>query len=177
MITKRYPRPSETVHARAPRFQIVRNPPHRFHPSPSRTRRRASPIIRSRRVRKNPKKKIVEAQSIASRTHLRLAKQPAGGPTENRARGVRVELGRRPRRRRGGGRSLFLGADDEGGAAAGGGRPAGRPPRGHDAHLGRGRGEAKHFVRWMLRDVPIGESAIRVSDRIVRVSEKLHVYV
>lgn len=143
LITKRSPRAFKRRHERAtkPRFQIVRNSPVRFHPSPSRTNRRVAAHsfeIPSR----NPSKRKSLRLSHRANTHLRLAKQPAGGATENRARGVRVELGRRPDRRGGVRRRLFLGADDEGGAA-GGGRPAGRRPRGH-AHLGRGRREAQH---------------------------------
>ena len=161
MITTRYPRPNGKVTPRKRRFRIVRNTSHRHHRSQPPPRRR---VAHHSSRNHHPKRKSLK-RAIARATHLRLAKQPAGGATENRARGVRVELGCRPRRRRGG-RSLFLGADDEGGAA-GGGRPAGRRPRGH-AHLGRGRREAKHgsngcFAMCRSRDrVSAGEEKSRV---------------
>ena len=122
----------------------------RSDPSPSRTSVASSSTVAS--IHPSIAKKIVERES---NPHLRLAKQPAGGPTEDRARGVRVELGRRPRclfRRRG--RCFLFGAHDDGGPA--GGRSTGRRPRGRPHRAGLSSREAEHFRRALLRGVPTG---------------------
>ena len=150
---------STTVSKRVARVRDVRTAisksreihPIRSDPSPSRPPVASSSIVRPSIHRTRTQKKIVERES---NPHLRLAKQPAGGPTEDRARGVRVELGRRPRcRRRRCGRRFLFGAHDEGGPA-GGGRAPGRRPRGRPHRAGLSSREAEHFRRALLRGVP-----------------------
>ena len=133
-------------------FQIARNTSHPFRPFTVPNVRR---VVVHRRIHPSihasTQKKIVERES---NPHLRLAKQPAGGPTEDRARGVRVELGRRPRClfRRRSCRFLF-GAHDDGGPARRG-RSTGRRPRGRPHRAGLSSREAEHFRRALLRGVP-----------------------
>ena len=150
---------STTVSKRVARVRDVRTAisksreihPIRSDPSPSRTSVASSSTLRPSIHRTRTRIKIVERES---NPHLRLAKQPAGGPTEDRARGVRVELGRRPRcRRRRCGRRFLFGAHDEV-RPAGGGRAPGRRPRGRPHRAGLSSREAEHFRRALLRGVP-----------------------